>query len=162
MAKDTEKSTSDESTERDPGRGRGGLELDCFHAVRDLLDGKVALPEGLDKITPHAVGRVIQASDGLDKPPSSGAIAANFNRWGDLGVINLGEKPQHVKGWSAAFKKAGVTVDSLNAFKAKRREKLAKERAAARAEKSDKPAKATKGAAKKASGTTKKASAKAT
>jgi hypothetical protein len=143
--KDTEKST----TPRDPGRGRGNLERDCFIVVRDVLAGDLALPEGVTHLTPHIVGRLIKERDGLDKAPSTGAVAANFVRWGDYGVVNLLPKPVAVKAFTSAFVKAGGDVDALAAFKAKHREKLSKARADARPADTT-PAPAKKAAAKKA------------
>lgn len=154
--KDTEKS------ERAEGRGRGNLERDCFFVTRDLLSGKLSLPEGITVITPHAVGRLIKEKDGLDKAPSTGAVAANFVRWGDLGVVNLGTKPQHVKSFTAAFLKAGgdkgVSIDTLDGFKAAKRAKAKAARDAAKPAAPAKKAPAKKAAAKKAPA--KKAAAK--
>lgn len=154
---------TDPTDEKEPGRGRGNLERDCFGVVIDVLSGKTKLPETISKLTPHAVGRILKEQDGLEKPPSTGAIAANFVRWGDYGVVNLGTDPAHIKDFTAAFKKAAdgkPSIGTLDEFKVKHRAKAAKERAANKPAKADaaKKAPAKKAPAKKAAA--KKAPAK--
>jgi hypothetical protein len=148
--------TTKDTTKSVDKRDKGQLERECFHIVRDLIDGKATLPDGISVITPHAVGRMVKEKLGLDKAPSTGAVAANFARWDEYGVINAGTKPHHIKSFTAAFVKAGgssgVAIDTLDEFKAKHRAKLKAAKPAA-----EKPAK--KAAAKKAPAA-KKASAK--
>jgi hypothetical protein len=148
--------------EREPGRGRGNLETDCFDIVSKVLGGKLDLPEG-KRLTPTVVGNLIKEQDGLDKAPSTGAVDANFVRWGNYGVVTLGATPRHIKGFTAAFTKAGGDKAALAEFKAKHRASLKAAKPAgekAPAKPAAKKAPAKKAAAKKNTGARKPAAAK--
>lgn len=141
----------DKSTAPKP-RPRGELEGVCFKITCDLLDGNVDLPGRTKVITPHAVGRLAKERLGLEKAPSTGAIAANFSRWGDYGVVTLGAKPQQIKGFTSAFVKASIKGGGYEAalthFKTKHRHKLQVERAKTATPEPDAPAKKKTGARK--------------
>ena len=117
------KDTKDNSNRRE----RGALEESVL-AITDLYeDGKVDLPEG-KTLTPHTIANLIAEKEGLEKPPSTGAVNAVLKRWDEnYGFALTHDKPYAFKRYSAAGKKQG-----LEALKEKHREKIKAERAAAK------------------------------
>jgi hypothetical protein len=108
-------------------RPRGWLENDCFLLCEKFVDGSLTLPEKEGKdgkpvkqlLTPHRLAKLVQTTDALDEPPSTGAVAAVFTRWKSLGFANFNEKPFAFKGFTAGGKSKG-----LEAMKAEKREAL--------------------------------------
>lgn len=81
------------NSDPDPRLPRGYLELDVDHICREYIAGKHTLKEG-KFLTPHMVGTLLIAeTDGERKRPSSGAIAAVFERWLDLGYAEFRREP---------------------------------------------------------------------
>jgi hypothetical protein len=130
----TDETTTDTAVKakRDPGRGRGNLERDILLTIQSVQAGETVVEKD-DKLTPHRVSRLIAERDGLDKPPSAGAVSACFDRWGELKFANINVKPKYFKDFSATAKKADSLTDALDDLKLRKREKAKKDRAAAKA-----------------------------
>lgn len=108
------------------GRGRGELEAKVMKVTEAFEDGKIDLPDG-QALTPHFIAKQIAKNEGLEKPPSTGAVSAVIKRWEEYGYALTDDKPFAYRRISAAGKKQG-----LDTLKEKHREKLRQERAAER------------------------------
>jgi hypothetical protein len=73
-------------------RPRGWLAQDVKQVLDKCITGELSLEEG-KALTPHRVARLVQVMDGLDKAPSTGAVAAVFKRWEEYGFATFSEKP---------------------------------------------------------------------
>lgn len=113
------------------GRGRGELESQVLDIAERYEDGKITLDEG-KSLTPHFIAKTIAEEKGLEKPPSTGAVAAVIKRWEDYGFALTDEKPYAFRRRSANGKKQG-----LEALKQKHRDRLKAERAAKKAAESE-------------------------
>lgn len=61
-------------------RSRGLLELDIEGVCQAFANKEIELPEG-KFLTPYIAGKTLKEIDVLDEAPSSGAVAAIFERW---------------------------------------------------------------------------------
>lgn len=107
-------------------RERGALELDVKDVTDAFDDGEIELEEG-QTLTPHRIARLIADRDGLDKPPSTGAITNIIKKWDEIGYALTHDKPLAYKRISARGKKEG-----LDTLKDKAKEKAKAERAKAK------------------------------
>lgn len=121
--------TEDEGDDDDDGgstqrRERGALEADVKSITDDFVTGAFKTEDD-NPLTPHRIAKAIAERDGLDKPPSTGAVAAVLDRWDNYGFADIGEGPVRFVDYTEAGRTEGLT-----ALKAKHREKLRAERAA--------------------------------
>lgn len=101
-------------------RPRGWLSDAVKDVCDDFLTGKIELPEG-KTLTPHYVALQVAEKEGLENPPSTGAVSAVFKRWDEYGFALFHKKPFAFKDYSAQGKKVG-----LHGILDKRREKRKK------------------------------------
>lgn len=107
-------------------RARGLLEADVLTVTDKFVQGKLNLED--DKpLTPHRIARLIQKQDGLDEPPSTGAVSAVLDRWNKYGFANVSTKPTAFQ----SYTDAGVN-EGLTALKEQHSAKLKAQRAAAK------------------------------
>lgn len=90
-------------------RPRGWLEQDVKQITDKFITGEVKLEEG-QYLTPHRVARMVKELDGLDEAPSSGACAAVFHRWVDLGFAVMNDKPFSFKDYTQEGRDQGLTA----------------------------------------------------
>ena len=107
-------------------RAPSDLESDVLAVTQSYANGTVKLPEG-KQLTPHAIAKLVEANRGDDNPVSAGAVSDALKRWEALGFIRLTEKPVSFSAFAVDSSRA-----TLNDLKEARRERLARERAAAR------------------------------
>lgn len=107
-------------------RPRGWLETDVKQVCDKFITGEVALEEG-QHLTPHRVSRLVKELEGLDEAPSTGAVAAVFDRWKEIGFAVISDKPVAFVDYTEDGKSLG-----LAAMKAVRSENRKAERKAAK------------------------------
>ena len=107
-------------------RPRGWLELDVKSITDRFVTGEITLPEG-QHMTPHRVAQLVKDLESLDEPPSSGAVAAVFKRWDELGFAQIGTKPVAFIDYTDEGRSVG-----LSALKEQRQASIKKIRAAAK------------------------------
>lgn len=105
-------------------RPRGWLETDVKHITDDFVTGNIKLEDG-EFLTPHRVSKLVQKFDCLDEAPSTGAVAAVFERWIELGFMVANEKPFAFLDYTEEGRAQGLT-----AMKAARRSAKAEARKA--------------------------------
>lgn len=81
-----------EPVEKAERRPRGWLANDVKRVCDKLITGEIQLPEG-QSATPHRVAILVKDMEGLDKAPSTGAVAAVFKRWEDYGFATFKSGP---------------------------------------------------------------------
>lgn len=121
---DTGTDDSDDDGNSTQRRERGALEADVKSITDDFVTGAFTTEDD-NPLTPHRIAKAIAERDGLDKPPSTGAVAAVLDRWDNYGFADIGEGPVRFVDYTEAGRTEGLT-----ALKAKHREKLRAERAA--------------------------------
>lgn len=85
----------------DERRGRNVLELDIKRVTDQFTKGKLAkkyLADG-EKLTPHKVANIIKEQDRLEEAPSTGAVAACFDRWAAVKFAEFSSKPVSFLGY---------------------------------------------------------------
>lgn len=136
---DTEKST-ESNTDR---RSRGLLEADVKTITDEFATGKIELKEG-EHLTPHRIAKLIQEKDSLEKPPSTGAVAAVLGRWQEYGFAVVNPKPLAFVDYTDDARNVGLTAlkeQHSNKLRAERAEKKAAAKAAEKPDASgEKPA----------------------
>lgn len=105
-------------------RPRGWLETDVKHITDDFVMGNIKLEDG-EFLTPHRVSKLVQKFDCLDEAPSTGAVAAVFQRWIDVGFMVANDKPFAFLDYTEEGRAQGLT-----AMKAARRTEKAELRKA--------------------------------
>jgi len=100
--------------------------------IRSVLDALVTGTLSLDgkQATPHVIAnqvQILRGGDPADKP-SSGAVSAALIRWGEVGYIELQEKPLAFLNYTEA-----ATTEGLAALKKAHREAGSAARKAAKA-----------------------------
>ena len=90
-------------------RPRGWLETDVKHITDDFVMGNIKLEDG-EFLTPHRVSKLVQKFDALDEAPSTGAVAAVFQRWIDVGFMVANEKPFAFLDYTAEGRAQGLTA----------------------------------------------------
>lgn len=108
-------------------RGRGALENDVRSVTDAFVTGEITLADG-EALTPHRIGKLIKDRDGLDKPPSTGAIVNIVKRWGEIGFAEVNEKPLAFLGYTQEAQVQGLSA--LKAAYAEAHPKPAKAKAA--------------------------------
>lgn len=126
---ETEAESESKAGDKIPKRAPTDLEGDVLTAIKHVTQGTIQLPDD-KKLTPHTVAKLVENDRGDDQPVSTGAVSDCFKRWEKLGFIELDEKPIAF----ASFV-AGDSKEYLDDLKVARREKLAADRAAAKAAK---------------------------
>lgn len=120
-----------ESAPEKSRRPRGWLETDVKSITDKFVTGEITLTpkEGETEVflTPHRVAKLVKEMDGLDEAPSTGAVAAVFNRWVECGFIETHSKPFAFKDYTEAGREQGLT-----ALKDARKAKAKEARAAAK------------------------------
>lgn len=81
-----------EAAEKAERRPRGWLAQDVKLVCDKIITGEITLAEG-QEATPHRVARLVKEMDGLDKAPSTGAVAAVFKRWEEYGFASFKQGP---------------------------------------------------------------------
>ncbi len=108
-------------------RSRGLLAADVKTVTDDFDADKLSLEKG-EKLTPHRISTLLVERDGLEHAPSAGAISNVLAKWSQVGYAKISDGPQAYAGISARGRKDGLEV-----LMEKHRDKLKKERQAARA-----------------------------
>lgn len=103
-------------------RPRGWLEQDVRQVCDKYVTGEVKM-EGDPPLTPHRVARLVKELDGLDEPPSVGAVAAVFNRWEEIGFCVMTANPRAFKDYTEAGQTRGLAALKAERTEAKRLEK---------------------------------------
>lgn len=110
----------------EPRRPRGWLELDIERLLKAVNAGEISpadvLGRPIDHLTPHFVAETLAKVESLPKKPSTGAVAAVFNRWADLGVATFSDKPYGFIDFTDEAKALGIA-----AIKARRKAEAAPE-----------------------------------
>ena len=76
----------------DSRRPRGWLAADVKNVCDLYITGGLKIKD--DKpLTPHRCALAVKELDGLDKPPSTGAVSAVFKRWKELGFATFSDEP---------------------------------------------------------------------
>lgn len=114
------------ATEAGPRKERGALEAKVIEIVEAYEAGKFEVASG-KTLTPHRIATEIAVRTKDEYQPSTGAVSAVLDRWVEYGYALAHPKPFAFKSISARGKKEG-----LDALKAKHRDKLKAERAAAK------------------------------
>lgn len=76
----------------EPRRGRGFLATDINILCKSYVDGDISLDEG-KFLTPYTAAKILQQQDGLEKPPSSGAVSRCFKQWEEWGYATFRSNP---------------------------------------------------------------------
>lgn len=92
-------------------RPRGWLESDVKRLLERVRSGEIATPDG--GLTPHRVAALLAEVEGLDSKPSTGAVAAIFDRWEKIGAAVFASGPRRFEDFTDAAKAAGI--DALKA-----------------------------------------------
>jgi hypothetical protein len=112
-------------------RPRGWLAASVKAVCDRYITGALTLPEG-KSLTPHLVAREVQKDEGMDKPPSVGAVSAVFKRWDEYEFAQFSQKPFAFTDYTEKGREKG-----LQGIIADRRTVRKEERASRKAE--DKP-----------------------
>lgn len=109
---------------------RGHLAADVLAICKAYTAGKVKI-EGDKPLTPHRVAKLVAERTG-GEAPSTGAVAAVFDRWAEYGFALFLDKPKAFKKFSAKGEKEGLEGIILGRRES-RKAATAKERAARKA-----------------------------
>jgi len=83
----------DDFQDPDPRLPRGYLTLDIYNVCIQFDKGELTLDEGR-YMTSYVMQKIlIEDNPGRPKPPSTGAIAANFHRWDAWGFAEFRRNP---------------------------------------------------------------------
>lgn len=111
--------TDEEAAEDKSRRGRGFLETDVKSVTDKFVTGTVKLADG-ELLTPHRIARLIKEHDGLDKPPSTGAVANILDAWAEIGFASINEKPKAFLDYTETGREEGLTALKTAASDAKK------------------------------------------
>lgn len=116
-----------------PKRGRGALEAEVKKVCDEFAIGGLKLDDG-ELLTPHRIGKIISDRGGVEV--STGAVAANLDRWKEIGFVVLNDKPVAFLDYTDAGRSEGLAALKAAASERKR----AARKAAKDAEKAAAPA----------------------
>lgn len=119
------------ATLEDGRRPRGWLESDVKRITDAYITGELKTETG-DLLTPYRVSQFIKKLESLEKGPSTGAIAAVFERWKDIGFAEISDKPLAFVDYTDVGRELG-----LRGIKEKRAQNRRDARAAAKSVNSD-------------------------
>lgn len=79
--------------------------------VREVLDAYVTHEIDFDgkPVTPHRIAAAIEERFPAMPKPTSGAVAAVFTRWENIGAATFGSKPQQFIGYTVEASELGFT-----------------------------------------------------
>lgn len=103
-------------------RPRGWLEHDVKQVCDKFVTGEIKL-EGDPPLTPHRVSRLVKEFDGLDEAPSSGAVAAVFDRWEDIGFAIFSKNPRAFTDYTEEGQTRGLAALKAQRTEAKKLER---------------------------------------
>lgn len=90
-------------------RPRGWLEADVKRVCDQWITGEIRL-EGDPPLTPHRAGMLVKKMDELDEAPSTGAVAAVFDRWAKIGFAEFTTNPRAFKDYTEQGRTRGLAA----------------------------------------------------
>jgi hypothetical protein len=98
---------------------RTDLEGDVKAVTDDFTTGAFKIEEG-EALTPHAIAKEIGKRRGAEKPPSTGAVSAAFDRWKKIGFAVIEEKPKRFVDYTEEGRANGLSAMKEQAAAAKK------------------------------------------